>query len=427
VTRVLLGAILVFRASSVLATGSSFGEPLRLPQSAWAQGMGNALAASGEGVAAIGMNPAGVLTAGFTTFHLTHSFMVTGVSEDYFAYAQPLPMGTSMGLSLFAMRTSGGTRELEDTAGNWAGSAGTYPVMFMAGSAAWAMDLRWLLPGMDMLRPSGGVGLRILSQQVDRDSWLGVSGDIGVRVQPGSGFGGGLVLQHVGVDEAGYGLPRQFVGALSWRADRLLTAGDGFLLEVDAPIARDRGFLPAVGGEYRIAFGSLAFAFRGGYREELSGTGASGISAGIGFRWLGRRAPWGLDYAVVPMGTLGTRHAVSLTIGMASAGRQVEAFNVTVEEEQKEPVRVFYPTKGERVYLPIRLREPAEVSAKLLDESGLAVTILLEPAVLKAGRHEIGWDGQISPGVWAQFDRTYHIFVQAGNQSFYLDCVPKTE
>lgn len=421
--------LLVVLAASIAGAdaGTSFGEALRLSQSAWAQGMGDAQAASGEGVSAIGVNPAGVLSSGFTTFHLTHSFMVTGINEDYFAYVQPLPGETTMGLSLYVMRAPGGSRELEDANGNWAAEAGPYPVMFMSGGAAWATDLRWLLPGLDALRPSGGVGLRVMSQQVDNRSWLGVSGDLGVRLQPGSGFGGGLVLQHVGLDESGFGLPRQFVGAVSWRADRLFTAGDGFLLEVDAPLARDRALLFRGGGEYRLIAGPLALAFRGGYREELSDTGAPGFSAGFGFRWLDRRSPWGLDYAIVPMGSLGTRHAVSLTIGMASAARQVEALNVTVEEEQQAPVRVFYPTKGERVYLPIRLREPAEVSAKLLDESGRSVAILLEPAVLAAGRHEITWDGQIAPGVWAQFDRTYHIFVQAGNQSFYLDCVPKTE
>ena len=425
--RAAIALLAALAASSASAdAGTSFGEALRLSQSAWAQGMGDAQAASAEGVSAIGVNPAGVLTSGFTTFHLTHSFMVTGINEDYFAYVQPLPGQTTMGLSLYVMRAPGGVREFEDENGNWAGEAGPYPVMFMSGGAAWAMDLRRFLPGLDLLRPSGGAGLRIMSQQVDRESWLGVSGDLGVRLQPGAGFGGGLVLQHVGLDESGFGPPRQFVGAVSWRTDRLFTAGDGFLLELDAPLARDRALLIRGGGEYRLIAGPLALAFRGGYREELADTGAPGFSAGLGFRWLSRRAPWGLDCAIVPMGTLGTRHAVSLTIGMASGARQVENLNVTIEEQQA-PVRVFYPTKGERVYLPIRIREPAEVSAKLLDESGLSVAILMEPTVLAAGRHEIGWDGQIAPGVWAQFDRTYHIFVQAGNQSFYLDCVPKTE
>lgn len=427
--RAIPAALLILASSRAGAAGTSFAEPLRLAQTAWAQGMGNAMAASAEGVSAIGLNPAGVLSSGFTTFHLTHSFMVTSVNEDYFAFAQPLPRGTTIGLSLYAMRASGGVRELEDAEGNWAGSAGNYPVMFMSGGATWAMDLRWLLPGLDLLRPSGGAALRVMSQQVDRVSWLGASVDVGLRLQPGSGFGGGLILQNAGLSEAGSGLPRQFVGAVSWRADRLLMAGDGFTLEVDMPFARDRTFSLRSGGEYRFTAGHMALALRAGYREELADTGASGLSAGFGFRWLSSRTPWGLDYAVMPMGDLGTRHAVSLTIGMAASNRQVDSLNVTVEEagEAKAPIRVFYPTKGERVYLPIRIREPAEVSAKLLDETGAVVAVLLEPVRLKAGRHEIGWDGQIAPGVWAQFDRTYHIFVQAGSQSFYLDCVPKTE
>jgi hypothetical protein len=419
--------VAVARGAGATGVGTSFGEPLRLCQTAWSQGMGEAQAASADGVSAMGLNPAGVFGTGFTTFHLTHTLNVTGITEDYFGYVQRLPLDTAMGLSFYLLRAPGGKRELEDEDGNWAGEAGTYPLMFMSGGAAWAMDLRWLLPGLDTLRPSGGVGLRVVNQQVDRASWLGVSGDVGVRLNPGAGFGGGLVLQNVGTAQSGYSLPRQFVGAVSWRGDRLFGSTDGLLVEVDAPIRREQGLDLRGGGEYRVVVGSVAIALRGGWRQDLSDTGASGISAGLGFRWLSKLVPWGLDYAYVPMGAFGTRHAVSLTVGLVSTTRKVEELAVIVEQEGQPPLRVFYPTKGERVYLPIRLREATMVLARLLDENGLLVTTLEEAHMVKPGKYEIGWDGQIAPGVWAQFDKTYHIFVQAGHQSFYLDCVPKTE
>lgn len=422
--RLVLAALLGAAPVGASGPGSSFGEGLRLTNTAWALGMGGALAASGEGVSAVALNPAGVLDSGVTTIHLTHAFYVEDLWEDFFAYSQRLPLGTALGVSLHGVYDSSTPRSLEDNAGAYAGDAGTYPLGFVVGGAAYAMDLSWLR-GVGWLKPSAGMGARIVFQQVDKSTWYGFTTDAGFKLRPGHGFTVAGVLQNLGLASGPSDLPLQWVTGIAWQHEGLAGARDRLLVEVDTPIAVDLGFSVRAGLEYRIVQGAVSVAVRGGWKQEVEVSGAPGLSAGVGFRWRMGRLPWGMDYAFVPWGVFGAIHAISLTVGVLPTPAPEETRIVT--PQQRDPPVVFYPLKGEPLKYLLHVDEPAELSAVLLDEGGAALATLMEKRIVQPGDVVVEWNGVLPGGSWADFDRTYRILIQMGGQAWYRDVVPKRE
>jgi hypothetical protein len=265
-----------------------------------------------------------------------------------------------------------------------------------------------------------------VSQQVDQQRLVAGAVDLGLRAVHG-GLMAGLVVQNLGAVQAGQSLPLQVVPGIGWRADAMLGSIDSVVLEADVPVARDRPVYARAGIDYRLVFGGVLTAVRVGYTGEHAATGALGMTGGLGFRKLGGTMPWGFDYAFVPFGSLGGLHALAFTFGLVPPPPSESVAAVLDTAEAPAALTVFYPKKGERVLIPVRLRESARVTAKLLDESGLELLVLRAPARAGPGRIEVAWNGEVSPGVWATWDHTYRVFIQAGTQSLYYDVVPKTE
>jgi len=405
--------------------GSAFGEGLRLTNTAWAIGMSDALVAAGGGVSAISLNPAGVLDSALTTVHLTHALYVTKLSEDYFAYSQRLPLDSAFGIGVHGIYDSSTPRTLEDASGNFAGETGKFPLGFAVGGAAYAVSLGRFIPGIDAYRPTAGASLRVIWQQVDRQSWVGVTTDYGVKVRPGGGFTVAGVLQNAGAVKGPSGLPLQWVTGVAWQGDKVVGQNDRLLLELDSPVAVDRGFSFRAGMEYQAKFDQVSFAIRGGWKQENEVPGAPGISAGFGFRWFLGRAPWGMDYAYVPWGIFGGEHVLSATLGILPTAPPEE--KPVEPAKPRVPPEVFYPLKGEKARYTITLAAASEVSAVLLDTDGKQLMTLLEKRVVWNGEVDIAWDGYLANGMMAEFDQTFRILIQVGDQTWYKDVVPKRE
>ncbi len=423
----LLFALILPSSLPASGPGSALGEAQRLAQSARSQGLAGATAAAGDPVSALATNPAGIASASLATFHLTHAAHVTGIAEDWFAYLQKLPLGSAVGAGLYALRAGGGTRTFEDSQGNFGGEGGSYPLVFATGTVGWAQDVRRWLPGLDRLRPEAGVAVRFVMQQVDHRRWFGASLDAGLRLRPGGGLSAGLVGRNLGLVTGDAGLPAQIALGLAWTAEGALTPGDGIVAEVDAGFSGDAGLAPRAGVEYRLAAGVNGFAVRAGWLPDAADANAPGVTGGVGFRRYAGRFPWGVDYAVAPMGDLGLRHAIALTLGIGRAEESRPDEAAAAEIPDVAPVRVFYPGRGEKVTLAIRLARAATVTAHLLDDRGEFVAEIHPPTRRPAGRWEVVWDGTIAPGVPAQRDKTYHISVADGTRTWYLDAVPKGE
>ncbi len=410
---------------SASGPGTALGEAQRLTQSARSQGLAGATAAAGDPVSALATNPAGIASASLPTFHLTHAAHVTGIAEDWFAYVQRLPADSAVGAGLYALRSAGGIRTFEDAQGNYGGEGGTYPLIFATGTVAWAQDVRRWLPGLDRLRPEAGAAVRFVMQQVDNRRWFGACVDAGLRLRPGGGLAAGLVARNLGLVTGDAGLPAQLALGVAWTADGAFTPGDGVVVEADAGLSGDAGLSPRLGAEYRLTAGANGFAVRAGWLPDAGDAGAPGVTGGVGFRRFAGRFPWGVDYAVAPLGDLGLRHAIALTLGLGRVEEDRPDESAASAIPDLAPVRVFSPARGEKVTLAFRLRSAVTVTAHLLDDRGEVVAELQPPVKMSAGRHEVVWDGLIAPGVPARLERTYRIAVSGGSQTWYLDAVPK--
>ena len=413
--------------------GSRLGESLRMSHSAWALSMGEAMAASGEGVTALSLNPAGILGTSMTSIHLTHGFYVGGLSEEYVAFSQRLPLETAVGASLHGLVRGNFPRETEDAQGNYSGSMGTYTAGAGVGTVAYAMDFRRYMPYLDFLRPSGGVDVRAYMQKVDTDTWVGVTTDCGLRFKPGGGSSFGLVVRNAGFGEAGMSMPVELVGGAGFEAGPLLGTRDALLVEFDGTYAADAepGF--AFGGQYRVGFGAMGLALRGGWRSTTEIPGARGVSAGIGIRWVTAGAPWGFDYAFIPWGALGNVHAVSLTVSLAapSTAPPIGGASPVAGEAPEEPlykrVVVFYPLKGEPARFEVKLDAKSDVRAKLLDDDGNFLLELMPQSRLEPGTYQVTWDGKLEAGALARFGVVYRIQVQVGEQTYYMSVMPRND
>jgi len=403
--------------------GSAFGEGLRLTNTAWALGMGEAMVASAVGVSAISLNPAGVLDSSLTTLHITHIVFVEELSEDYFAFSQRLPFGSALGVSVHGVYDASTPRTLEDGSGNFAGEQGAFPVGFAVGGIAYALDLAQFLPWLKPLSPTGGVGLRVVWQQVDDETAVGLTADFGFKLKNRSGFMFGGVLQNAGVNSESSGFPLQWVAGVAWQHQGLLGQADRFLIEVDSPVAVDRALKIRLGSEYRIQFGKVSVAIRGGWKQEIEVPEAQGVSAGFGFRWFMGWTPWGMDYAFVPWGILGSQHAISLTVGLAPKRQRETPIRTTARP--RELIDVFYPLMGETARYGFTATEPVQFTAALLDAEGNFIMTLYEPQVVGVGTVTVVWAGWLSTGVMAKFDTPYRIRVQLGESTWYKTVILK--
>ena len=313
-----LGLIVILIMSPIIAQaggdGTSAAEVLRLARPARDMGMGEAQAATGNGPGAIASNPAGLINTRMATLHFTHVLQAADTQQEYLAWAQRLPFGPALGISVFWMYNNGTERTMEDSGGNYSGKAGEYAVGFGAVSAAIAVDLKDVI-GLDLLRPSAGVTVRAFSQQIDDMRNKGASADLGLRLRPGLGFCVAAVLQNAGRKIGGAGLPKQWVIAGGWEYSGLLAGNDSISLEADFPLSSDQQGVSMAGIEYAFAAGETICALRGGMKQGLDIPGGAGLTGGLGFRRSAGTFAWGLDYAYQPYGVFGAVQALGLTIG----------------------------------------------------------------------------------------------------------------
>lgn len=408
--------------------GSAFGDNLRLTNTAWALGFGEAMVASATGVSAISLNPAGVLESSIATIHLTHTFFVQDLGQDYAAFSQRLPGGSAVGVGLYGLHGSSIPRTTEDAEGNYSGEIGTYAAGFFAGGVAYALDLGPLLGPARFLRPTGGAGLRVVWQRLESRQWLGMTVDLGFRLRPGGGFTLGGVLQNAGVVSGSFQMPLQWIGGVAWQAGDVLCNADRVLLEADSPVAIDRDLSVRIGAEYAVRFGKLSVAVRGGWKEDIEVLGAPGLSGGLGFRWFMGWTPWGIDYALVPWGALGNMHAVALTVGLIPrATPEAKPASRAPKPDRPEPPVVFYPLRGEKAEYVVDVTERSMLSAVVLDEDGILVRTLLERRGVQPGRVTISWDGFLPDGVLAEYEKTYRIRIELGPWTWYKEVVPRRD
>lgn len=284
------------------AKGTASGQFLRLGTSARALGLGEAYVALADEASSVYWNPAGLAQSPGHSALFTHVEHLDSVFFDFGAYSQKLSEAGALGLGVQYL--SSGKLIETDISGV---ELGGFRPNDLAVSLAYAHRLYGY---------SFGMAGKFIRSQITSTAQTGAV-DLGL-LSPDY-LGGrcrmGFVIQNLGgklkFDQEAFTLPLVVKLGGSWKLHPSWQAG----LEIDFP--KDAPPYGALGVEHTHPVGKeFSLAGRLGLNTRTLGdlSGFTGISMGLGLDY----RSYGLDYALVPFGTLGLTHLVSVSIKLAA-------------------------------------------------------------------------------------------------------------
>lgn len=284
------------------------GKILQVGMDARGLGMGEAQTALAEKFQAMFWNPAGLGGASEPELAYAHTLWLGDIQLGSVGYAQPLLQG-GLGLEV-RYSLYGQFQKIDvDPSGNPLPRNSTYSPYDLVVGVGYGQTV---LPGVEV----GGT-LHYLSEVIENFSSQTAALDLGCQWRKVAGnLNLGITLHNLGLPLQGYHLPFFASVGAAYALPFLIDANqDQFLAAVDGQVPFPWG-LPAYGSlgvEYRY---TKMFFGRLGYKVgEVNQLGEfSGFTAGIGLRY----QEFQLDYAFVPMGTLGASHRLSLTAGLGN-------------------------------------------------------------------------------------------------------------
>ncbi len=257
--------------------------------------MGGAYTALADDANAIYWNPAGLAAAEKREVSISHAELSQGTRHDFIAYAHPTSQGTFAGAFTY----------LSQSAIDGRNAAGLKTGSFQASDAAASLAFARKTEFVDF-----GVSAKYLRSHIAATEAQSLAVDAGLRRKVGA------VLLGASIRNVGPGLKYEnerndLPLRLAVGAAYQLTGGHSLAAEIlNGP--RGAGTDAGFGGEFQAA---KDFHLRAGYTTQSAIAGGSGFDAargltlGIGFR----NERWGLDYAAVPMGELGSTHRFTLS------------------------------------------------------------------------------------------------------------------
>lgn len=303
-TRIIAAALLLALGAPAFAAfggadkGTSGAQFLKLGVGARALGMGEAHAAVADDASALYWNPAGLLMIEKNSAVFMHAFHLDGVSYDYLAYGRALSEETVLAGSV--QHLSAGVIEETDSSGIGTGAD------FTPRDLAFSFGL-----SREVERFAFGGVLKIINTQIIRGGRTAAV-DFGA-LSPGY-FDGSLraafAVQNLGgsvtLDKESDPLP------LNIRMGGALWIYEGWVAALDLNLPRDNGPYVSAGTEYRLSQGHDAtFLARAGVNSRVMGDvdGLAWLSFGLGAVY----KRYSLDYALVPAGSLGITHRLSIS------------------------------------------------------------------------------------------------------------------
>lgn len=262
--------------------------------SARALGIGGAFVGVADDSSALLWNPSGLSGLKKMEMALHHNSWLGGIIQETAVMA--LPMGPLGNFGASINYVGYGSIEGYDSSGTQVSS---YSANRYGLGLGWGKEV---LPGL-----SAGVGLKGAMRNMPTGSSSDVSGDLGVLWQPMKELRLGMALSNLGSSVAGYSQAAALRG------------GGSYLMKFSSNhqllLAASAAFEPS--GVNRIQLGvedtlHSFLALRLGYQFNLADTqiqGLTGLSAGLGVTY----NSFGLDYAYLPFGELGTSQRVSLS------------------------------------------------------------------------------------------------------------------
>ncbi|MBI4668261.1 MAG: PorV/PorQ family protein [Elusimicrobia bacterium] len=299
----LLGISTIF-AVNLLCVGSSFAtelktgaEFLNISVGARPAGMGNAYTSLVNDVTAIHWNPGGLGLMNSRELAAMYSQWLIDTQYNFLGFGYPTKMGTLAG-SLVVL--SQGESEARGASREKTGSVKAQDQSLALGF------------GRNLGRLNVGLNTKWLQSEIAGYKTTSIALDMGLIYPWSRSVFLGLAVQNLGPGMKFINqrdpLPITLATGVSYRTPQ------GLSLALDAKQQLyNKKIQINIGTEYRVL---PMFALRGGYLAKfaqdnnLPGTKFSGLSAGIGFAFLGNE----VDYAFTPFGVLGDTHRVSLSL-----------------------------------------------------------------------------------------------------------------
>ena len=309
----LSAALLCGRASAVETDYAAGTQAMALQQAAGtarAMGMGSAVVAVPQGAASLLWNPASLSRMSCKEISLHDDQGLGSLTQEILIYGQPLGEvkedgkggswgGIAASLDYVNYGSFNGTDALGNTTGN-------YGAEDYSGNLGWGKEL---LPHL-----SGGVAVKVDHSDLAGQGYDAFAADIGLlyAVLPSLDFG--VTYSNLNLTK-GYGSNQITSG---WRLGTAWTVYKHWILAAAGELENNTDGMNRMqfGTEYLI--GNVdkktnVLALRAGYQAnypnpELSGL--TGLTFGVGYEI---NRSWTFDYAMVPTGSLGISHRLSLT------------------------------------------------------------------------------------------------------------------
>jgi outer membrane protein OmpA-like peptidoglycan-associated protein len=308
------------------ASGSGGAEPfdfLSLDAGARAVAMGGAYTALASDSSALLYNPSGLARVRLNEATFMHNRYLQGASQEYAAFASPRGWGLQANFLSFGSLS-------RTTYANPDGSGlGEASLTDMALGAGYARPLAaWL---------AVGAGGKYIQETIDGTRARSLAADLGAMLFLPAlpGLSAGICLQNAGpsvrFQTAKENLPLQLRSGAAFEVEAFGTKNT---VALDLLKGRSQGPVLAAGAESRLA-GPLAV--RAGF---CTGNDAGlGVTAGFGLAF----ESWGMDYAFVPMGDLGSAHRLSATMRWAPRSRKAPVQEAALARPEPSPPPAVEP------------------------------------------------------------------------------------
>lgn len=290
-------ALAALAAGRAASAGSAGGEPfdfLSMDAGGRPVAMGGAYTALAQDSEALVYNPASLGRTDRYETTFMHNQHLAGVTQEYVGFASPRGWGAQVNYLSFG-------RVARTTVSSPDGTGGSFGISDLAVGAGYGRELA---PGL-----RAGAAGKILRETVDNISASGYAVDFGALWSvpgPERTWTFGAALQNLGPSVRFQGASQHLPWTLRLGAGRELTAlGNPSAVAFDLLKERSESPSVAFGAESWIA---PAFAVRLGYSGRYDA--GPGITAGFGWR----RREFRFDYAITPLGELGSAHRLSATV-----------------------------------------------------------------------------------------------------------------
>ncbi|MBI5210040.1 MAG: PorV/PorQ family protein [Elusimicrobia bacterium] len=301
---------------------SSIGAPfLRLGVGARAVAMGEAFTTLADDASAVYWNPAGMAEIRKRSATFMHAQYLGSLSFDYLSYAQKLPGDFGAAGASLHYLSAGEIMETDD-AGVDLGKFRPYDLAFSLSYAYRLSERTEVAIDPDEERPvdefrwlrgfTFGLTAKLVHSRITSSAQTGAV-DLGLQspLYLDERLRFGAAVQNIGgtlkFDQESEALPfAAKAGASFLFTDELTGAAEGVVPREAAPYL-------ALGAEYRRRVrGQWQAAGRLGFNSRTVGevAGVTGLSMGLGAVY----KDYHLDYALVPLGSLGPTHQVSVTV-----------------------------------------------------------------------------------------------------------------